>query len=370
MKKCRFFVLTAAISSMSPSLLAATMTIFDDDAVRSTDIELKPALEMTVFTGEGAHKATASPTLTPMPALTLTLMPMLPPRNNGWISLSTGYREDDMRFSIGGKGFPNVLSELTWRVPAMQIRTDLGWAHESGAVLKGYLAYARSFSDGRVRDADYALNNRQAEFSRSYSDATGSEMFDLSLGTGWRLPLGEMAAVTPLLGVSHHQATYRMSNGRQIISDKNNALLLGINDWNVPLGSFNGLHSRYRPVWNSMWFGLDGELKAGKHLSLHAGIKHHWFRYRAKADWNLRNDLAHPISFLHKDSGKGWEIDVGAALRLSKKDHLTLDLSRREMKTREGQDTTYAANGANSTITLGESVGKSWAVQVGYRREF
>lgn len=347
MKKSRFFVLTAAISLTSPQAPAATLILFEDDAIRSTDIELKPSFEMTVFTENGT------------PPLALTLMPMLTPKNNAWISLSTGYRQDDMRFSIGGKGFPNVLSELTWRVPAVQIRTDLGWNHESGAAVRGYLAYARSFSEGRVRDSDYALNNRQGEFSRSHSDATGSEMFDLSLGSGWHFPLGEKIAVTPLFGISHHQATYRMSNGRQIISGNGT----------LPLGPFDGLHSRYRPVWNSLWLGMDGELKAAR-FSLHAGVKHHWFRYRAKADWNLRNDLAHPISFLHKDSGKGWEIDVGAALRLSKEDHLTLDLSRREMKTRQGHDTTYGANGASNTITLGESVGKSWSVQIGYRREF
>lgn len=333
------------------------MTVYDGPVAHELDIKLRPDSRMTVFTPEGRRELAVD---TPWPAQST---------REGWLALSAGYRRDTMRFTIGGKGHPNILSELEWQVPALQVRADGGWTHASGATIKGYLAYARSWADGQSRDADYALDNRQAEFSRSYADTTGSEMFDVLLGAGWRLPLGTNTTLTPLLGLARYESTYRSSNGRQVVSDAANAALLGI-AWNTPLGPFAGLHSRYRPVWSSAWVGLDGEWKAGPAITLYAGIKHHWFDYKAEANWNLRGDLAHPVSFMHQDSGKGWEADIGLAIWLSGAHHVNLDLSKREMKTRQGQDTTFYYNGARSTIDLGEAVLASWAINLGYRYAF
>lgn len=365
MKICPFLLSTTAVVVSTPVLaaetqlptLAATMTVFDGDTPRETDIRLRPEPKMTVFTPEGQREVVI---YTPWPVQNTRA---------GWLAISSGYRRDNMRFAIGGKGNPNILSELEWQVPAWQIRADGGWTHASGATIKGYLAYARATAAGKNQDSDYALDNRQAEFSRSYADTTGSEMFDVLLGAGWRLPLGT-ATLTPLFGLARYAGTYRSSNGRQVVSSAANASLLGITGWNVPLGPFDGLHSSYRSVWNSLWLGLDGELKAGERITLRGSVKHHWFDYKAEANWNLCSDLAHPISFMHKDSGKGWEAEIGSAIRLSGGHHLSVDLARRQMTTRQGDDTTFFYNGASSTMNLGETVLGSWSAQLGYRYEF
>lgn len=363
MKKSHFLLSTAALIAPAHALaavplMAATMTVYDGETPRETDIKLRPDRKMTVFSAAGQREVAIGDD---WPALRTAA---------GWLAISTGYRRDNMRFAIGGKGYPNILSELDWQAPALQVRTDGGWTHRSGATIHGYLAYASTLTDGAVRDSDYALDNRQAEFSRSRSDARGSEMFDALFGAGWRLPLGTTGGLTPLLGLARYESTYRSSNGRQTLSSAENAQRLGIDNWNMPLGSFTGLHSRYRPVWSSVWLGLDGDLKAGDRLTLSGSVKHHWFNYQAEANWNLRSDLAHPVSFRHQDNGQGWEAGIGAAIRLNGTHWLSLEATKRELKTRHGKDTTFFYNGASSTINLGEAVLDSWSAHLGYRHAF
>lgn len=337
--------------------LAAAMTVYEGEGARELDIRLRPDSRMTVYTLEGAREA-AIETAWPNQAT-----------REGWLGLSAGYRRDNMRFNIGLSGGPNILSELQWIAPALEIKLDGGWTHSSGATVRAYLAYARTYGKGLEQDSDYAQNDRQAEFSRSYADTTGSEMFDALLGFGWQLPVGKRVRLTPLIGLARFDSTYRSSNGRQAISDAANAALLGIY-WNMPLGSFDGLHSRYNPVWSSLWQGLELEITPYDRLSLRAGTKHHWFKYKAEADWNLRGDFAHPVSFRHTDNGKGWEAEIEAALKLGGGHRMTLSASKRDFRTRQGKDTTFFVNGYSSTIELGEAVLSSWAAHLGYSYQF
>lgn len=348
-----------ARAELAPHLpeLAAAMTVFEGETARELQIKLRPDRKMTVFTPNGTREVALDEDWP------------LAPVGAGWLALSSGPRRDHMRFNIGGKGNPDILSELDWRVPAWQIRADGGWSHRSGATLKGYLAYARSRSAGEVRDSDYALDGRRAEFSRSLADASDSEMFDILLGAGWRLPLGR-AALIPQVGIARYAATYRSSNGRQVVSDSANALLLGISDWRTPLGPFAGLNSVYRPVWNSLWLGVDAEIPVAGRAALRAALRHHWFDYQAEADWNLRRDFAHPLSFRQRDRGTGWEATLGGSFHLAHGHHLSLEASARQMQTRQGKDTSYFANGASSTLDLGQTVLDSWSIQLGYRYEF
>lgn len=350
--------LACTLPAMADPLAGATMAVFEADGPRQVVLAAAIAPTLTVFTADGTREV----------AMTASWPEV---QGGGYLKISAGPRRDNMRFTIGGKGYPNILSELEWQVPALQVRVDGSWTHTSGATLKGYLAYARSYAAGKERDSDYALDNRQAEFSRSYADTTDSEMFDLSLGAGWRLPLGASAALTPLLGVARYESAYRSSHGRQVLWNRDLAKTISPQlDYDQPLGAFDGLHSRYRPIWSSVWLGLDGELKAGDRFTLQGGIKHHWFKYRADADWNLRDDFAHPVSFRHEDNGTGWEAEIGTTVRLAGEHRLTVDLSKREMKTRQGEDTTFFYDGATSTIDLGEAVLSNWSARLGYRYDY
>ena len=40
-------------------------------------------------------------------------------------------------------------------------------------------------------------------------------------------------------------------------------------------------------------------------------LERHWPKYEARANWNLRDDFAHPVSFEHEANGRGWVMELG-----------------------------------------------------------
>lgn len=323
------------------------MAVFEADGPREVDLVAEAAPTLTVFMAEGEHDTA-----------TLTNWPEI--QGGGYLKLSSGYRHDKLRYNIPGNG-TNIVSELTWQVPAAEIRVDGSWTHVSGFSIKGHLAYAHSFAGGKVQDSDYLLNDRQGEFSRSHSKPQDSRMVDISLSAGWKLPLGQAVSLIPMLGLARYDSLYRMRDGRQVISDYG---------WTMPLGHFPGLNSKYNPVWRSVWQGLEAGFAPSPRLSLRASIKHHWFDYRAEADWNLRSDRAHPVSFVHEGHGHGWEGELGADWRIFQAHRLTLDVSDRKFILKDGKRTLYAADGSTTRTSLNEVIADSWSARIGYRYEF
>lgn len=328
-------------------LAGATMVVFAADGTRQVALSAAEVPTLTVFTAEGRREVAMAES---WPEI----------QGRGYLQLSSGYRHDQLRYTVPGNGI-NILSELTWDVPAAEIRLDGGWTHSSGLTVKGHLAYAQAISGGRVQDSDYLLNDRQGEFSRSYSEPENSRMLDLSLGAGWRLPLGHRASLTPLFGLAHYDSLYRMRNGQQVVADYG---------WSMPLGPLQGLDSTYNAVWSSLWQGWAAEFKLTRQFALHADVKHHWFDYRAAANWNLRSDRAHPVSFRHQGHGRGWEAALGADWDIIAGHRLTLDFSGRQLKLKDGKRTIYAADGSSVDMPLSEIVADSWSARLGYRHDY
>lgn len=280
----------------------------------------------------------------------------------GHLTLAAGYRREAMRFAIAsditGTQTPNILSELKWQVPMLELRLDAGWTHASGFTLAGRFASAHAVGGGRVRDSDYLLDDRAGEFSRSHADPDESKANDASLGAGWRFRLGPRAEVAALAGYALHRQEFRMQHGRQVVSAP---------PMNVPLGPFPGLDSHYSPEWRGPWLGLEGSARLGERLALHGALKYLRLRFRAEADWNLRSDFAHPVSFRHRGDGDGWEARLGARWRLAAGQELSLDFMRRRFDIEDGIDTTLFAGGAISTIRLNEARTDAWSLGLGYR---
>ncbi len=253
---------------VSPPALAdlfasGSMVVFTADGQREIALAPAPAPTLTVFTPDGTRAVTID---ADWPRI----------QGNGYLNLSAGYRHDKLSFNIAadrrGAATPNVLAELTWAIPAAELRLDGGWTHASGFTAKAYLAYARASSTGKVQDSDYALNDRQGEFSRSYADPRDSRMLDASFGAGWRFPVGGLSSITPMLGIARQESELRSRQGRQVLWDSDQAKRVGIAG-SVPLGEFAGLDSSYQPVWESVWVGLDGEFRPSERLSLRGGVK-------------------------------------------------------------------------------------------------
>lgn len=280
----------------------------------------------------------------------------------GSLTLAAGYRHESLRFNIAadrsGKRTPNILSELEWRVPMAELRLNADWTHRSGFTVEGRFAWAHGLSGGKVQDSDYLLDNRAGEFSRSYADPDHSTAYDLSLGAGWRFPLGQRARLSALAGYALKHVHFSMRNGRQVLS---------LPPQSMPLGDFAGLDSSYTPQWRGPWLALKGELALGAGFAVHAGLGYHRLKLKAEADWNLRGDRAHPVSFRHSGSGDGWDVELGGRWRFSRGQELSLDLGKHRFDLEGGVHTNYFADGSASRLRLNEVRSENWSAVVGYR---
>lgn len=281
-------------------------------------------------------------------------------------SLRSGYRQDRLNWSIAAPGgSPNILSELTWdRLDIAEVAGDVRWSDSSKLYLRGGANFG--WITGRqCRDSDYYGDNRTLEFSRSYSKAGGS-VWDATLGAGYRfdLPLtrdGGRLHLMPLAGYSAHAQDVQMTDGEQVVSDFG---------FTMPLGPFPGLNSSYDALWHGPWLGLDMELTSGKRHTLLASFEYHWVNYKAEADWNLRGDFQHPVSYRHTADGEGIVASLGYRYRPAPDWSVQVQADYRDMGTDPGEDVTYLADGRSGTIRLNRVEWQSWSASFGITYNF
>jgi hypothetical protein len=257
-------------------------------------------------------------------------------------SIGAGYRKDNLNWSIAGGGV-NVASELTWKNTVIaQLRAAGRVNMGADWLVRGYYATG-AVKSGSNQDSDYAGSDRTQEYSRS-NNSTGGAVDDLSIGIGRRFRLfdigsGRMMYIVPLAGLSIHQQNLTMYDGHQTIPFN---------------GEISGLHNSYDAQWKGPWLGLDALLGLGERIILNSTVEYHRVKYMADADWNLRSDLAHPVSFKHEANGSGVLVSVGVSYRFSRNLLLDVSLEKQKWKTYAGYDQTNYSNGATSYFTLNQ----------------
>lgn len=264
-------------------------------------------------------------------------------------SLGVGYRKDNLNWNEAG-GSVNVISELKWEnLEIAQISAAARFNFYSDWSLRGMLAYGRIHS-GSNQDSDYNGNNRTLEFSRSNNQG-GGEVRDASIGLGRTLRLLDYAgenflSVTPLVGLSRHQQNLTMTNGFQTLP---------------ATGSYPGLDNSYDAQWQGPWVGMDTLLKRGRDWSLTATAEYHWADYSADANWNLRSEFSHPVSFVHTAKGQGVLLAAGATYLVSKDWRVGITVEVQQWSTGAGIDRTSFSNGSVGYYPLN---GVSWDSKV------
>ena len=87
--------------------------------------------------------------------------------------------------------------------------------------------------------------------------------------------------------------------------------------------------------------------------------------YEAKANWNLRGDLAHPVSFEHEADGDGWVLTGGYSWHFTSRWALDLQGKYQEWSTDPGIDRVFGANGSTLTTVLNEVNWNSFSATIG-----
>ena len=258
-------------------------------------------------------------------------------------SVSIGQRTDNLNWNIAGSTV-NILSELKYQnIAITQLQTEGEFNFEDGQHLRINLDYG-VIDSGISQDSDYNGNNRTQEYSRSINQ-TGGNVFDASLGFGEKLRLLDMENgalyVTPLVGLSLHQQNLTMTNGVQTIAQPPRAL-----------GPIPGMFSSYDAQWAGPWLGTEARLETVTGWTMMADAEYHWVAYTAEANWNLRSDLAHPLSFRQTSTGAGIVMSVGASYPFAQNWKMNVTLERQQWTTHTGSDLIYFADGTVGSARL------------------
>ncbi len=280
-------------------------------------------------------------------------------------SIESGYQQSKLKWSIAGDSTgknPNILSELTWddlEIFELKIKGEkiLGAVsnHRLEPFLRGKAAYG-IIHKGKNRDSDYLGDNRTKEFSRSNNAADEGHTLDLSVGGGVRYPLiAEQLFLLSAAGYSYNEQNLTIQDGVQTIP------------FNSPLEE---LDSRYETQWYGPWCGLGVLYQPTPQFRLNGSFEYHWATYHAVANWNLREDLAHPASFVHDADGTGLVYELGAEYLLAENVALSLSGVVQKWQTDTGRDQIFYADGGISDTRLNEVEWDSVAVSLGLRYRF
>lgn len=275
------------------------------------------------------------------------------------LTLSTGFRMDDLHWNIAGNdNNPNVLSELTWSDLQTLQATASGRALVSDWLyLRGSLGYGYTFS-GDNQDSDFSGSDRTQEYSRSSNNADGGSFLDAAIGVGYRFSLlSGRFKLAPLLGYSYSQQKLKQTDGVQVIATPAKGT--------PAAGPLQGLDSTYDASWLGPWLGIDLSFDITERITLFGSFEYHWASFDAEGNLNLRSDLAHPKSYEQDADAKGFIFTLGAEYHLSGPWAVNLSFNYQEWSTDPGLDRLYAASGSVQETRLNEVHWDSWSLMVG-----
>lgn len=258
---------------------------------------------------------------------------------------------------------PNVLSELSYKdIKSRGLGIRLAHLNRFSDNWAFYIEanYSdTSIKSGKSQDSDYLANNRQEEFSRSYADIKddGNRQQALAIGLKTRWFGAKGHYVTMLLGHQQHDVDLTVTNGVQAIPEEMSGTEL------------TGLNATYNSEFESWYAGL-----ATEHVfswgTIGLRYEHHDLDFESEADWNLRDDLAHPKSFVHSGDGDGKSLTLGYSYQINLNWDLYLNYTRLEYTIRNGYDQTFFADGASYVTSLNQLKYESDQFQLGFRYIF
>jgi len=254
------------------------------------------------------------------------------------ISLSTGYQQENLRWSIAGNRNgqdPNIYSELKWKgVGGPCISAAL-----QGDVGKGVSFFAggsRAFIiTGSAYDTDYQGDNRtNASYRENFSANRGS-VGTWSVGAGYLILHKKRFRLTPYIGYGMNYQSYFLID---------------------PGAGPSLLHSSYKTCWSGPLLKINSRLLLNDRLQLEADMEYHQVQYSARADWNLITAFSHPLSFRHAARGYGIDAHVRLEIRLCHAISLHIGGGYFNWQTGTGTDELYLASGQTELTQLNEVI--------------
>ena len=244
------------------------------------------------------------------------------------VSVGVAARQDNIDWSIKGTTV-NVLSELKWKklnTPQIHIATNLNLPK---ALFLSLQMAGGDISSGSNEDTDYNGNNRTLPFLRSESKGDG-RLTDIEVTLGQSLSfLNNTLIIKPKIGFFRYNQNLTMSDGYQVIPN---------------YGSIFGLNNSYDMQWQGVLLGVDVSKKITNNCLISFGFEYGRADYTAQANWNLRKEFMHPLSFRHMANASGISLNVAADYKINNKIKWQFFLKNKKWQTQEGVDETYFTN--------------------------
>ncbi|MDY6843111.1 MAG: hypothetical protein SVW57_03350 [Thermodesulfobacteriota bacterium] len=285
---------------------------------------------------------------------------------NTTIHTYIGYRLDTLNWNIAGNlpgfGYINILSELEFtNLEILQAgfgiessvfnRVHLHWSIHGGCIF-----------DGMGFDSDYDENDRNGLWSRSQFEINNDQIFDTSGGVGYIFKImNERVTITPLIGGSYHKQNLRLTNGVQIFATP------GITP---DLGPITDLNSTYQTDWISVLLGTDIDIKVVNTIILSLSCRYHLLYFEADANWNLRTDFQHPVSFTHESYGEGLVFASGITLPFTQQWQVGLSYNWETWWTEAGTDFVFLTTGQTQITRLNEVNWESQSINLSLHYRF
>jgi len=258
---------------------------------------------------------------------------------------------------------PNVLSELSYqniKSRGLGIRiASVKKVSQDWAFIVEVNYSDTSIKAGRSQDSDYLSNDREDEFSRSFADIEGNGNRQQSFGIGMKSRLFGLRGhyVSMLFGRKETEVNLTATNGVQSIPEEYSGVEL------------TGLNSTYNSCFASLYVGFSTEHVFGWG-TVGANYEYYDVEFDAEADWNLRDDLAHPVSFAHFGSGKGESLTVGYTYQYGFNWDFYLNYIHSHTKIKNGYDQIFFTDGSSYITTLNQLKFESKQLQLGFRYIF
>lgn len=278
------------------------------------------------------------------------------------VSLASGVRAGRMDWNISADdGSPNIQSELTWEdLSIYQVRASAWKPVNRNFYLRGMFNYGWVV-DGHNQDSDFLGNDRTGEYSRTNNKAEAGNVWDASAGGGFMV-YDKAVKAAVVLGYSYSMQNLSITDGNQTICT---APCTG------GTGPFAGLDSSYDATWYGPWVGLDLLYRTqDKRFTLFGTAEYHIAHYEAKANWNLRSDYQHPVSFEHAGRGYGVLASAGVDFALDAQWSVNADFGLEKWGLFDGTDITYNSDGTVSSTQLNEVDWVSAALMMGVKYRY
>ena len=266
------------------------------------------------------------------------------------LTLSGGYQYENLDWSFAGNiegRDPNVYSELIWKdLKGAVISGRVTWSFWKNFLADGF--FSRSFiTAGTATDTDYAEDNRtnQTFFAALDADKGSNTNAGVSLGFVFRF---KRIYLIPFAGYGF---------------TKQNLYLLDHDRDQTGVGT--PLNSTYKPVWKGAILKLESGYDISKKISLKSELQYHQLDYEAKADWNLIDAFAHPVSFRHTANGFRAELLGGLSYKITPYLSALASAKYSHAVTGKGLDILYLADGDTRTTRLNGVNNSGTAIQIG-----